>query len=222
MFVRLITALAVAGTFGCGQSGESRDKKAPAADSAGAAVGSSKAVTPPADAAPPPADDAAFSAIAESVAKKTARHLAGQGGAQLVDDERSVRYAILEPDDMNDGRGAYVIEESAGKLWLVSYYYDGRTMPGLAEGGRAIDHAQGHHHGGETVRFAFRGGVPVVLYHEYVDDASEEEKPEIKEYAKDGVCATPCPPLRGFAANDADFQVVGPVATADQLIAKPE
>ena len=216
------TILTVALLAGCGQSGDSKEKPAPAPghDSAGAAVGTSKAVPTAADAAAP-LDDAAFTALVERVANQTARHLEGQGAAQLAEDERGLRYAILAPDEMIDGRGAYVFEESAGKLWLVSYYYDGRTTPGLAEGGRAIDHEQGHHHGGETVRFAFRDAVPVVLYHEYVDDV-EEDKPAIKEYAKDGVCATPCPPLRGFAAQDAEFEVVGPVASVEALIAKPE
>lgn len=213
--------LAVMALVGCGQSGDSKEKPPPAAaDSAGAAVGASKAVTPAVDAAVP-LDEAAFTALAERVATKTARHLEGQGAAQLGEDERGVRYAILAPDEMMDGRGAYVFEESAGKLWLVSYYYDGRTMPGLAEGGRAIEHAQGHHHGGETVRFAFRAGEPVVLYHEYVEDV-EAGKPETTEYAKDGVCATPCPPLRGFAARDAELEVVGPAASIDGLVAKPE
>jgi hypothetical protein len=212
--------LAVVLLVGCGQSGDSKEKPAPGSDSAGAAVGTSRQVTAATDAAAP-LDDAAFTALVEAVARKTARRVEGQGAAQLSEEERGLRYAILEPDDMNDGRGAYVVEESAGKLWLVSYYYDGRSMPGLAEGGRAIDHAQGHHHGGETVRFAFRAGAPVVLYHEYVDDV-EEGEPEIKEYAKDGVCTSPCPPLRGYPTNDIDFQVIGPAATAEALIAKPE
>ena len=204
----------------CGQSGETKDKPAPASDSAGAAVGTSKAVTPAADAAVA-LDDAAFTALVERVATRTSRHLDGQGAAQVAEEERGVRYAILAPDELIDGRGAYVIEESAGKLWLVSYYFDGRTTPGLAEGGRAIEHAQGHHHGGETVRFGFRAGEPVVLYHEYVEDV-EVGKPEIHEYAKDGVCATPCPPLRGYAAKDAELEVVGPAASIEALIAKPE
>jgi hypothetical protein len=214
------TILAAMVLVGCGQSGDSKEKPAPASGSAGAAVGTAKSVTPTPDAAVP-LDEAAFTALAERVATRTARHLEGQGAAQVAEEERGVRYAILAPDEMIDGRGAYLIEESAGKLWLVSYYFDGRTTPGLAEGGRAVEHSQGHHHGGEIVRFAFRGGEPVVLYHEYVEDV-EVGKPEIHEYAKDGVCATPCPPLRGFAAKDAELEVVGPAASIDALLAKPE
>jgi hypothetical protein len=212
--------LAVVLLAACGQSGDSKDKPPPATAAGAAAGTATAAATASADAAPAP-DEKAFTDTAEGVAKKSERHLGGQGVAQLGEDERAMRYAILEPDDLDGGRGAYLIEEAAGKLWLVSHYADGRTMAGLAEGGRALDHAQGHHHGGETVRFAFRDGVPVVLYHEYVDDA-EEGEPEIKEYAKDGVCAPPCPPLRGYQTHDADFQVVGPAATADELLAKPE
>ena len=219
MLARVAAALLLAA--GCGQSGDSRDKPA-ASDSAGAAVGTSRPPAPPtAGDAAPVSDDETFVAVAEGVADKTARRLDARGAARLAEDERPVRYAVLEPEETVDGRGAYVIEESPGKLWLVSYYADGRTMPGLVDDGRAIEHAQGHHRGGETIRFAFRGGAPVVLYHEYVEDASEGE-PRITEYAKDGVCATPCPPLRGFAAEDADLQVIGPAATVDALVAKPE
>lgn len=219
MSVRLIAALALVAA--CGNRGDSKQQAGK-----DAAVGTSRAVAAPSapDAAAPPAsgsDDASFQALADGVAKMSERKVTAAASAKLAEDDRAVRYAILEPDDINNGRGAYLLEESPGKLWLVSYYYDGRTMAGIDEADRAVDHAQGHHHGGETVRFAFRGGAPVVLYHEYVDDA-EEGEPEVKEYAKDGVCAQPCPALRGYATNDIDFQVVGPAATAAELVAKPQ
>ena len=104
---------------------------------------------------------------------------------------------------------------------LVSFYTDGRTMvwTGKPED-TAIEHAQGHHHGGETITFALRGGEPVVLAYEYVEDASDQDaQPTHKEFAKDGRCDDGCPSLATFVHEDSEMQVAGPAATAEALLA---
>jgi hypothetical protein len=154
------------------------------------------------------------------------------GTAPIGDGETLHRFAVLDPTgDETEGRGAYLIEAAPGQVYRVSFYVDGRTMAwGRPEGSsrdgdptwtavteRAIEHAQGHHHGGETIQFALRGGAPVVLLHEYTDDA-ETEVTERRAFAKDGVCAEPCPALAGFVTEDAQLQVAGPSGTAAGLI----
>lgn len=176
------------------------------------------------------ADDA-FRTLVEKIGARTERRVIAWGTAQLADDGVARRFAVLEPEDLRHGRGAYVIEDKSDALWLVSFYADGRTVPWALETGatsdadapwrtlddRAIEHAQGHPGGGEQVTFALRDGELVVLEHDHIDDV-EREVVERQRFAQRGVCREPCPALRGFATEDLDLRVVGPARTVDALL----
>jgi hypothetical protein len=214
--MRHVWVLALLAACGQSSSEKSKDKEK---DAARAIATSVDAPAVAADAAPTPES---FIELADAIAKKSARRVTASGEAKLAEDGQPRRWATLEPEELDDGRGAYLLEAAPGRLWLVSFYADGRTMAweGKPED-TAIEHAQGHHRGGETITFALRGGEPVVFAYEYVDDASDEDsKPVHKEFAKDGSCAAGCPPLATFEHDDSDLKVVGPAATVDTLLAK--
>jgi hypothetical protein len=215
----------LAAACGSTKSGDGKGAAASAADSKVASVAP--------DAAEPAGDPhQAFRELAAGVAKRTTMKVIAWGTAPLGDGETLHRYAVLDPDsDDTEVRGAYLLEAEPGKVFRISFYADGRTMAwGRAEGSsrdsdpawtaetsRAVTHAQGHHHGGETIELALRGGKPVVLVHEYTGDA-ETEVTERREFAKDGVCKDPCPALAGFETEDADLQVTGPASTVEGLV----
>jgi hypothetical protein len=174
----------------------------------------------------------AFRAGAERVGARTDRRVIAWGTARLGDDGRPRRFAVLEPDDLRRGRGAYLIEDTPRALWLVSYHADGRTVPwGLRPGDPldgdptwqvldevAIEHAQGHPQGGEEIVFALRRGQLVVLAHDHLGEVGIEVV-ERRRFARDGVCTEPCPPLRGHATDDLALRVAGPSPTIDALLA---
>jgi hypothetical protein len=169
--------------------------------------------------------DTHFQDLADRVAARTGRHVIGWGTAPLADDARPRRFAVLEPDDLTHGRGAYLIEDTPHALWLVSFAVDGRTRPWAVDraddawqlrSDGAIDHAQAHPHGSEDLTFALRGHELVVLTHDYLGE-EESEVVERQRFATDGVCTEPCPPLRGFATEDFDLEVVGPARTLKEL-----
>jgi len=209
----LAVAVAVAA---CGRSSSDRSKQA-ARDGA---VGAASDATAVGDAAAP----TTFEGLADAVARRSARKVVASGEAKLAEDGQPRKWATLEAEDLNAGRGAYVIEAAPGRWWLVSFASDGRTIVWRGSpGDTAIEHAQGHHHGGETVTFALRGGEPVVLSYEYVEDAADEDsRPVHQEFAKNGSCAAGCPPLRSFPHQDSDLQVVGPAASLDELLVTPK
>lgn len=136
------------------------------------------------------------------------------GEASLSDDRVARRFAVLEPEDFFDGRGAYLVEDSPEAHWLVTFYVDGRTLPWGLEPSTsldgdptwqrrtdaAIEHAQSHPRGGEETHFAIRDGKLVVLEYVYTGDA-DTEVPERQRFAREGVCIRPCPALRGFATK---------------------
>ncbi len=164
---------------------------------------------------------AAFRDDAERLAARTDRHVIAWGDAPLAEDDLPRRFAVLEPDDLRYGRGAYLIEEAPGQHWIVSFAMDGRTdLWGLGathdddtwqhRDDRAIEHAQTHRHGGEELAFALRDDELVVLRHEYVGDA-DTEVVERQRFAPHDVCLEPCPPLRTFETFDFDLEVEGPM-----------
>jgi hypothetical protein len=175
--------------------------------------------------------DEDFRDLAEALARRTARRVAAWGTAPLADDDTPRRFAVLDADEPLGGRGAYLVEAAPGALWLVAFSVDGRTMawavpaggagdgeaPWTARADLGIEHGQGHRRGGETLTFAVRGGQLVVLEHEYVEDAAEDE-PVTRRFAEFGVCATPCPPLAGYPTTDLDLAVRGPAAALDALL----
>jgi hypothetical protein len=175
------------------------------------------------------AEDEAFRSVAERLAARTERHVAAWGTAPIADDDLAHRFAVLAPDQAGAGRGAYLIEASAGTFWLISFHVDGRTILwGLPRrrasddtwrtiDDGAIEHAQGHARGGEELVFALRGGAPVVLRHAYKDD--DADVVERKRFAVDGVCVETCPPLVGFDTEDLDLRVIGPKRTVKALVA---
>jgi hypothetical protein len=187
---------------------------------------------------PPGADDASvdasaeFRTFAERLGARTERHVIAWGEAPLADDGQRHRFAVLEPDRLGRGRGAYLIEAGPGLHWLISFNVDGRTM--MWGGGgtgtladdeawrrlddRAIEHGQSHPHGGEEITIALRGRKPVVLAHDYLGEV-DTEVVERQRFAVDGRCATPCPPLRGFRTEDFALRVVGPARTVKALLA---
>jgi len=142
------------------------------------------------------------------------------GQAMLSDDGVPCQFAVLEPDD-RVGRGAYLIEDGTGRAWLISFEVDGRTVLWALTSGQSLDgddawqlrrdeaveHAQGHHRGGERLVFALRGGRPVVLEHGYVEDADVIEQQRV---TADGVCVEMCPSLDGFETADLQLEVEGP------------
>jgi hypothetical protein len=161
--------------------------------------------------------DADFRDLADREAARSGSRVVAWGTAPLGDDRISRRFAVLDPDpdELEDARGAYLIEDRPGHVWRVTFHVDGRTIlwgvaPGdsrdadpawRALGYRSIEHAQGHHHGGEVIEVALRGAELVVLRYEYTGDA-ETEVTERQLFAKDGVCVDPCPALRGFVTED--------------------
>jgi hypothetical protein len=174
-----------------------------------AACGGAAATGTPPDnnvAEAPPSEDEAFQRFAAEVARRSQRTVIGSGTVGTH------RYAAMEPTDINDGRGAYLLEEAPGRYWLVSVYWDGKTQPWTG-GGATIDHQQAHRAGYETVSFTLAGGRLGVVAREVLSDARDLETPERQEYD----CPASCPDLDGFEA-DADFKVSGPGATADELL----
>jgi hypothetical protein len=174
----------------------------------------------------PTPDDARFQDLADRIATRSQQHVVGWGTAPLAEDLRPRRFAVLEPDDLTHGRGAYLIEDTRTALWLVTFAIDGRTRPwavDLADDAwqlrtdGAIAHAQAHPHGSEEMTFALRGHELVVLTHDYLGEG-ETEVVERQRFATDGVCTEPCPALRGFATEDFDLEVVGPSRTANALV----
>jgi hypothetical protein len=174
----------------------------------------------------PTPDDVRFQELADRAATRTGRHVVGWGTAPLADDTRPRRFAVLEPDDLTHGRGAYLIEDTRTALWLVTFAIDGRTRLWAVDRAddswqprldAAVDHGQTHPHGSEEITFALRGGDLVVLTHDYLGEG-ETEVIERQRFATDGVCTEPCPTLRSLSTEDFDFEVVGPVRTLGALI----
>jgi hypothetical protein len=132
-------------------------------------------------------------------------------------------------------RGAYVIEEAPGKIWLVSYTDErwGATLAFKAPDtwpppdgtprwatlrDVAIEHRQAHDVGKQVVRFALRDGDVVVL--EMHDVIPQGEVDEV--YAAGGKCKRGCPTLVERAGRDTlgwymQPVVVGPVARISEL-----
>jgi hypothetical protein len=227
----VLRALAIAAVLAaCGNStpGDLHAQSTPTTPTAAAPAAGPAAAVP----APAPDLGAAFRDLADELAARTARRVIAWGEAPLGDDRALRRFAVLEPDDQQDGRGAYLIEAAPDTLWLITFRVDGRTLPWGPMTGestesdpvwrqrsdRWIDHEQGHHRGGETVHVALRRGRPAVLVYEYTGDA-DSEVTERRRFARDGVCTEPCPALAGFDTEDAGMEVIGPVATVDALVA---
>jgi hypothetical protein len=148
----------------------------------------------------------AFDTLTDGVARRNERTVAASGEAMLGDDGVAHRWARLDPDDPGRARGAYVLE-AGSDAWIITYETDGRTeaWTGVSTD-RAIEHTQEHHHGHETIVFALRGGVPVVLDYELLEDTETGEQ-VTQHFARDGVCVKTCPPLAGFRTVDARIHV---------------
>lgn len=163
-------------------------------------------VTGPSDARAP--GDDGFRAAAEQAAARHQGTIAAWGTANLDEDPAPERFATLAPADALHEDGAYLLEDGE-RRWLVRFHADGRTQafgvepeqvvgadaPWASRAEAAIEHTQGERGGYESVTFALRGGIPVVLRHETLDRDAEDGKPTVVELARDGVCRTPCPPL---------------------------
>ena len=172
------------------------------------------------DAGPLPITRAQVRVLADSVARRSEATVGALGTARLGDDDAGHAWARLDPDDPGRGRGGYLLADG-DRLWLVTYETDGRTEAWQGgAGARSVVHTQEHHHGHETVVFALRGGEPVVLDYELLED-TESGEVVAHHYAPGGVCATRCPPLRGYPTADARFEVRGPAASVEELMTSP-
>lgn len=155
--------------------------------------------------------EGAFGSLADAVGGRLDGTVGASGEAMLGDDGVPHRWARVDPDQPGRARGAYVLS-TGDRVWLVTYETDGRTEPWTGDAfSQAIVHAQGHHHGSETIGFALRGGVPVVLEYELIEEDSPEDSVSRR-------CQKACSSLRGFDTQDARFVVTGPAATVDELI----
>ena len=177
------------------------------------------------------AGDEQFREAVRQVVTSTQGLLSAWGTMRLDGSPVTMRFATIEPSDPLKP-GAYVLGDLAGRLWLVRYYHDGRTAAfeakDLAVGhtqpdfhfyqGVGIHHAQAHQHGGETLTFGLSGDAVVLFDHGFVDDNTVTPAPQTQTFATNGACATPCPPVAGFALQEARLAVSGPVTTIDALV----
>jgi hypothetical protein len=176
--------------------------------------------------------DEAFRAAALALAARDHR-LVWTWGPTHIDQgapARMVRFAELIPQKMDgtsDARGAFLIEQRPGALWLVTYAVRARVteveLTGEAPPWRALD-VRGIHHdypffnGHEALDFALRGGTLVVLGYEYDADYRDEFADYIvRPYAKDG-CSPHCPALAKFRSRRMGFRVIGPATSIDALV----
>jgi len=205
-----------------------------------AACGGGRAPAParpdPVADAPPSLDDEGFRTMAREVAARSARYIAGWGTLRLDGTATPYRFATLEPIEV-DGRGAYLLEQAPGQLWLLDFYQDGRATIFLGGDGTrpatepawttrhetAITHGQGHRAGGESFSFGLRGGALVLLQYDFTNDARTPDPSldrAVRYVAADGSCAE-CPPVAGYTFEDTQLRVRGPAATVDELVAAP-
>lgn len=196
--------------------------------------------------------DDEFRAEVTGFAASTHRRVVAWGTLPLTGTRARERFATLAALDGKeldpDGpvlcgraacRGAYVIEEAPGKIWLVSYT-DQRWGSTLAFHGSdtwppsdarpawerlsdlAIEHHQSHDQGVQVVRFALRDHDVVVLeMHDSIRDGDADEV-----YGADGHCLRRCPTLIERAKRDTlgwymQPVVVGPVARIADLHEPP-
>jgi hypothetical protein len=192
--------------------------------------------------------DAEFRAAVTAFANTTHRRVVAWGTAPLAGTKAPQRFATLaalggkaatDTDPIvcgNDAcRGAYVIEEAPGKIWLVSYtdqrwgftqaFHGPDSWPPAeatprweADRDIAIEHHQNHNLGTQVVRFALRDDDVVVL--EMHDEIRAGDVDEVN--APDGKCKHRCPSLVERARRDTlgwymQPVVVGPVARVADL-----
>jgi hypothetical protein len=185
-----------------------------------------------------PPDDP-FRAAVRMFAKSHHRMISAWGTLHLGGTDKPYRFATLSVQVDVDGNvlagsahdGAYIIEESPIRYWLVTHWWNaasfhGQDAPPSAEppwvvlDDRWIRHSQMHNHGKANISFGLRGGVLVDLqdddYNSRLDDDAVQHV-----YSNDGVCATPCPPLAKAKLRGFDLPVSGPANRIDLLVEPP-
>lgn len=190
----------------------------------------------PADAVKPPdaavvidaggelsAEDLAFEKAVLAYTKVHDRFLAGWGTVRL-DGVHPNRFAtLMNYDERNDSRGAYLIELAPDRYIQVLFAVDGRTQafehgdgvrraPSEIAWTRSealrIDHEAGHHHGGEGFAFGLHAGKLVLFDYDYIDDTTDVRTKAEEHFADaSGVCVRGCPPLAKHVYRDSRLSV---------------
>lgn len=192
----------------------------------------------------PGAGDDAFRAAATDYAARTHRVVAAWGTLHLAGDHTAQRFATLTATGgkpaREDGpivcgsdacRGAYLIEEDARHVYLISFTdqrwgstrafdvdYDERPAPppdwqDLTD--VAIEHHQDHNKGTQRIRIALRAHRVVVL--EMHDEVRAGEIDDV--FARDVRCQRRCPELAAYAKQTTLDWYMQPVVVAAARIA---
>jgi hypothetical protein len=162
--------------------------------------------------------DAEFRAQVEAFAAAHRRVLLSWGTLPLDGSAQPHRFAALgvelgsdnEPARAADQAGAYLVEATPTKLWLISYPWDAASFhvsDGEGPDGRAtgappwlvldetsIQHGWNHNHGKTYVWFGLRNDKLVVFEDE--DENVRREPESIRhDFTEDGTCVKRCPQL---------------------------
>jgi hypothetical protein len=193
--------------------------------------------------APSTADisDAEFRAQVEKFAAAHRRVLMSWGTLPLGGSTQPHRFAALgvelgpdnEPARAAERTGAYLVEATPTKFWLISYPWDATSFhvsDGEGPDGRAsgappwlvldetsIQHGLNHNHGKAYVWFGLRDGRLVALADE--DENVRREPESIRhEFAKDDKCVKRCPQLGTYKVLGYELlRVVGSASTITTL-----
>ncbi|HEY4242979.1 MAG TPA: hypothetical protein VGM88_24355 [Kofleriaceae bacterium] len=210
-------------------------------------VDAAPADAPPADAPPdapdidalpgiatPTADDRVFQDHVRAFATKTTRHIDGWGTAPIAEPARPLRFATLSPiatDGTFTGAtsGAYVLEESPTRYWLVTYFHNAASFhgddapetgepPWVVTSDTAVLHSQMHNHGKTNIQFAFHRGALVLLGW---DDYNTRLEPDSIDH-QFAPCRLRCPLLATYKSfRGATLHVSAPAASIDALVEPP-
>lgn len=175
--------------------------------------------------------DEAFRAAATAIALRDQRYVWSWGTMHLDQTARAIRFAELQPQEMNgtaDPRGAFLIEQAPGALWLITFRIRVRGIPEKIDPPPAppwsrldaigIHHKYHFFNGHESVDLALRGGKPVVLRYEYDADYTHEfALYVVRDYAKAG-CTPRCPAVADYPFREAALHVAGPAPSIDRLV----
>jgi hypothetical protein len=196
---------------------------------------------------PKPAPDDAFRAAAKQFESASRRQLVAWGTVRLDGTAHRYRFAALEatgkqpngalesvcgdPDHSVGCRGAYLIEQATGKLWVIGFSDnrwgptrafhrsdadDGKDPPFEAADEEQLVHSQMHNHGTEVLGIGFRGGRLAMIE---IHDSNRQGD-------DDRVCKSKkvCPALATFSYELVDyvhFTVAGPFKSVDEIRESP-